>query len=154
MRFYARVNSIEKKEVVSEDRDGKKVKKLLHLAKLAEIGGIRLRLVSEEPFERVRRWLDLDDLDYGDADEAADGSGGDEGDARSDGVIAWTSRCPAASAEIRSPTRASTLHRWLLSGYVTPTSRTRLRFASRVEFPFGSCSSARKAGGFVDRHRS
>ncbi len=50
MKIYAKVSSVEKKEIVSENKDGKREKKLLYIAKMGEIGGMRLVAKSEEPF--------------------------------------------------------------------------------------------------------
>ncbi len=50
MKIYAKVSSVEKKEIVSETKEGKREKKMLYIAKMGEIGGMRLVAKSEEPF--------------------------------------------------------------------------------------------------------
>lgn len=53
MKVYAKVSSVEKKEILSEKASGKRTKKLLYIAKLGETGGMRITLKSEEPFKEI-----------------------------------------------------------------------------------------------------
>lgn len=53
MKIYCRVSSVEKKEIVSEGKDGKREKKNLYIAKMGEIGGMRVTLKAEEPFKEI-----------------------------------------------------------------------------------------------------
>ncbi len=51
MKIHAKIRSIEKKEIVSENADGKREKKIVHVAKMDEPDGMRLTLKSDDPFE-------------------------------------------------------------------------------------------------------
>lgn len=53
VKIYAKVSSVEKKEIVSEDKDGKRVKKIVYVAKMGEVGGMRLAIKSDEPFKEI-----------------------------------------------------------------------------------------------------
>ena len=50
MKVYAKISSVEKKEIVSENASGKREKKLLYVAKMSTVDGTRVRVTSEEPF--------------------------------------------------------------------------------------------------------
>ena len=49
MKLYAKVSSIEKKEIVRENADGKKEKKIVHVLKAGTVDGVRVTLKSDEP---------------------------------------------------------------------------------------------------------
>ncbi len=51
VKHYFKIRSIEKKEIVRENADGKREKKIVHVLKGGEIGGITIRLNAEEPFK-------------------------------------------------------------------------------------------------------
>jgi hypothetical protein len=50
MKLYAKISSVEKKEIVSENANGKREKKILHVAKMSTVDGVRIAIKSEEPF--------------------------------------------------------------------------------------------------------
>ncbi len=50
MKIYAKVSSIEKKEIMKENAQGKREKKLIHILKAGTIDGITLTLKSDESY--------------------------------------------------------------------------------------------------------